>query len=65
MFIERKVRSLILEPYVTVYVLMEACSGYLLIGCAGGFLLHSLMIWHPAAVDPAYLPSGSTRWPIP
>jgi hypothetical protein len=31
---------------------------YLLIGCAGGFLLHSLMIWHPAAIDPAYLPAG-------
>lgn len=57
-FIERKVRSLMLEPYVTVYVLMGACSGYLLIGYAGGFLLHSLMIWHPAAVDPAYLPAG-------
>ena len=35
-FIERKVRSLMLEPYVTVYVLMGACSGYLLIGYAGG-----------------------------
>jgi len=54
--IVRKVRSLMLEPYVTVYVLMGACSGYLLIGYAGAFLLHSLMIWHPAAVDPAYLP---------
>ena len=57
-FIVRKVRSLMLEPYVTVYVLMGACSGYLLIGYAGGFLLHSLMIWHPAAIDPAYLPAG-------
>ena len=55
--IVRKVRSLMLEPYVTVYVLMGACSGYLLIGYAGAFLLHSLMIWHPAAVDPAYLPA--------
>ena len=57
-FIVRKVQSLMLEPYVTPYVLMGACSGYLLIGYAGGFLLHSLMIWHPAAVDPAYLPAG-------
>jgi hypothetical protein len=57
-FIVRKVRSLMIEPYVTVYVLMGACSGYLLIGYAGGFLLHSLMIWHPAAIDPAYLPAG-------
>ena len=57
-FILRKVHSLMLEPYVTAYVLMGACSGYLLIGYAGGFLLHSLMIWHPAAVDPAYLPAG-------
>ena len=57
-FILRKVHSLMLEPYVTAYVLMGACSGYLLIGYAGGFLLHSLMIWHPAAIDPAYLPAG-------
>jgi hypothetical protein len=57
-FIVRKVRSLILEPYVTVYVLLGACSGYLLIGYAGAFLLHSLMIWHPGAIDPAYLPAG-------
>lgn len=57
-FILRKVQSLMLEPYVTVSVLMGACCGYLLIGYAGGFLLHSLMIWHPAAVDPAYLPAG-------
>jgi hypothetical protein len=57
-FILRKVHSLMLEPYVTAYVLMGACSGYLLIGYAGGFLLHSLMIWHPAALDPAYLPAG-------
>jgi hypothetical protein len=57
-FILRKVHSLMLEPYVTAYVLMGACSGYLLIGYAGGFLLHSLMIWHPAGLDPAYLPAG-------
>lgn len=57
-FIVRQARSLMLEPYVNVFVLMGACSGYLLIGYAGGFLLHSLMIWHPAAVNPAYLPAG-------
>jgi hypothetical protein len=56
-FIVRRVQSLMLEPYVTPYVLMGACSGYLLIGYAGSFLLHSLMIWHPAAVDPASLPA--------
>lgn len=58
LFLVRKVRTLMLEPYVTVYVLMGACSGYLLIGYAGAFLLHSLMIWQPTAMDPAYLPAG-------
>jgi hypothetical protein len=57
-FLVRKVRTLMLEPYVTVYVLMGASTGYLLIGYLGAFLLHSLMIWQPGAMDPAYLPAG-------
>jgi len=57
-FLVRKVRTLMMEPYVTVYVLMGACTGYLLIGYLGAFLLHSLMIWQPGALNPAYLPAG-------
>ncbi|MEI6830294.1 MAG: hypothetical protein WCK64_10685 [Synechococcaceae cyanobacterium ELA445] len=57
-FLIRCVRTLMLEPFVTVYVLMGACTGYLLIGYAGAFLLHSLMLWQPEAMDPAYLPAG-------
>jgi hypothetical protein len=33
-----------LEPYVTVYVLLGACTGYPLIGYVGAFLLQSLII---------------------
>jgi len=57
-FLLRKVRTLIIEPYVTLQVLMGAASGYLLIGYAGGFLLHTLLIWQPEAFDLAYLPAG-------
>jgi hypothetical protein len=42
-FIVRQARSLMLEPHINAFVLMGACTGYLLIGYAGGFLLHSLM----------------------
>jgi hypothetical protein len=37
---------------------MGACTGYLLIGYLGAFLLHSLVIWQPGSMDPAYLPAG-------
>jgi hypothetical protein len=57
-FLVHKVRTLMLEPYVTMYVLMGACTGYLLIGYLGAFLLHSLVIWQPGSMDPAYLPAG-------
>jgi hypothetical protein len=57
-FLVRKVRTLMMEPYVTTFVLMGACTGYLLIGYLGGFLLHSLMILQPGSMDPAYLPAG-------
>ena len=47
-----------LERYVTVYVLVGACTGYPLIGYVGTFLLHSLIIWQLGAIDPACLPAG-------
>lgn len=48
-FLLRKVRALMLEPYVTQAVVMGAASGYLLIGYLGAFLLHTLLLWHPEA----------------
>jgi len=57
-FLLREVRTLIIEPYVTLEVLMGAASGYLLIGYAGGFLLHTLLIWQPDAFEMTYLPAG-------
>jgi hypothetical protein len=48
-FLLRKVRALMLEPYVTQAVVMGAASGYLLIGYLGAFLLHTLLLWQPSA----------------
>ena len=58
-FMLRKVRALMLEPYVTLAVLMGAAAGYLLIGYLGAFLLHTLLLWHPTSFDQALLPLGS------
>lgn len=58
-FLLRKVKSLMIEPYVTLAVLMGAAAGYLLIGYLGAFLLHTLLLWHPAAFDRALLPAGT------
>ena len=57
-FLVRKVRTLMLEPYVTLGVLLGAAAGYLLIGYLGAFLLHSLFIFQPLAFDLNYLPAG-------
>ena len=57
-FLLRKVRALMIEPYVTIGVLMGAANGYLLIGYLGAFLLHCLLIWQPLSFDPHYLPAG-------
>lgn len=57
-FLLRKVLALMLEPYVTQAVVMGAAAGYLLIGYLGAFLLHTLLLWHPAAFDLSQLPAG-------
>ena len=57
-FLLRKVRSLMLEPYVTQAVIMGAASGYLLIGYLGAFLLHTLLIWQPEAFTISQLLPG-------
>jgi hypothetical protein len=57
-FLLRKVRSLMLEPYVTQAVVMGAASGYLLIGYLGAFLLHTLLIWQPDAFSIEQLAPG-------
>jgi hypothetical protein len=57
-FLLRKVRSLMLEPYVTQAVVMGAASGYLLIGYLGAFLLHTLLIWQPEAFSLSQLAPG-------
>ncbi|MEI7665049.1 MAG: hypothetical protein WCI65_03260 [Synechococcaceae cyanobacterium ELA263] len=56
-FLVRKVRALMLEPYVTLGVLQGAAAGYLLIGYLGAFLLHTLFIFQPIAFNIHYLPS--------
>ncbi len=56
-FLVRKVRALMMEPYVTLAVLLGAAAGYLLIGYLGGFLLHTLLIWQPLAFNLDYLPA--------
>jgi hypothetical protein len=57
-FLLRKVRALMLEPYVTQAVVMGAASGYLMIGYLGAFLLHTLLIWQPAAFSISRLAPG-------
>lgn len=57
-FLLRKVRALMLEPYVTQAVVMGAASGYLLIGYLGAFLLHTLLIWQPVAFSVSQLAPG-------
>lgn len=57
-FLLRKVRALMLEPYVTQAVVMGAASGYLLIGYLGAFLLHTLLIWQPQAFSLSQLAPG-------
>lgn len=52
-FLLRKVKALMLEPYVTLAVVMGAAAGYLLIGYLGGFLLHTLLLWQPSAFNAA------------
>lgn len=43
----RLTRALMREPYVTLAVVMGAAAGYLLIGYAGAFLLHTLLLLQP------------------
>ena len=43
----RKVRTLIMEPYVTVSVVMGAASGYLLVGISGGVMLVAIAALSP------------------
>jgi hypothetical protein len=57
-FLLRKVRALMLEPYVTQAVVMGAASGYLLIGYLGAFLLHTLLLWQPSAFSLDQLAPG-------
>lgn len=57
-FLLRAIRALMLEPYVTQAVVMGAASGYLLIGYLGAFLLHTLLIWQPAAFSVRQLAPG-------
>lgn len=56
-FLMRKVRTLMIEPYVSMGVLMGAAAGYLLIGYLGAFLLHTLLILQPLAFNLSYLPA--------
>lgn len=57
-FLLRKAKALMVEPYVTQAVVMGAAAGYLLIGYLGAFLLHTLLLWDPAAFDVIQLPPG-------
>jgi hypothetical protein len=57
-FLLRKVKALMLEPYVTQSVVMGAASGYLLIGYLGAFMLHTLLLWHPEAFAVGQLMPG-------
>jgi hypothetical protein len=50
-FLLRAAKSLMMEPYVTLAVLMGAAAGYLLIGYLGAFLLHTLLLLQPEAFD--------------
>lgn len=57
-FLIRKAKALMLEPYVTMAVLMGAAAGYLLIGYLGAFLLHTLLLWQPEAFQQALVAPG-------
>lgn len=48
----RLVRTLTLEPIVTVAVVMGATAGYLLIGVCGGLMLTTLWLFEPGAFLP-------------
>lgn len=52
----RKVKTLILEPFVTISVVLGAASGYFLVGIAGGVLLTALWVLHPAGFSDSALP---------
>jgi hypothetical protein len=54
----RLTKALMREPYVTLAVVMGAAAGYLLIGYAGAFLLHTLLLLHPGDFDIAQLSPG-------
>lgn len=57
-FLVRGVKTLMMEPYVTLAVVMGAAAGYLLIGYLGGFLLHTLLLWQPEAFDVSLVAPG-------
>lgn len=57
-FLLREVKALMLEPYVTLAVVMGAAAGYLLIGYLGAFLLHTLLLWQPEAFDVSQIMPG-------
>jgi hypothetical protein len=54
----RLTRALMREPYVTLAVVMGAAAGYLLIGYAGAFLLHTLLLLQPGDFAIAQLSPG-------
>ena len=58
LFLLRMTRALMLEPYVTLSVVMGAAAGYLLIGYVGALLLNTLLLWQPQAFNLALLPAG-------
>lgn len=55
----RKVKSLMREPLVTVPVVLGAAGGYLMVGIAGGLLLTSIWVFHPAAFNLGVLPAAT------
>ncbi len=57
-FLLRGVKTLMMEPYVTLAVVMGAAAGYLLIGYLGGLLLHTLLLWQPEAFDVSLVAPG-------
>lgn len=57
-FLLRKIKALMIEPYVTTAVVMGAAAGYMLIGYLGAYLLHTLLLWQPAGFDRGLLPMG-------
>lgn len=57
-FLLRAAKALMMEPYVTLAVLMGAAAGYLLIGYLGAFFLHTLLLFQPEAFDLSMLSPG-------